>query len=114
MVVDNIGLNRGRIFPVSIFSIFFYILCLNVVGLVPIVLQQSHFIIYICFKFVFFIGIISFVLEHMELNFFRYSFGNFGCFSFFLLVPIELISHFKPVSLSIRLFANMSGHTVEK
>jgi F-type H+-transporting ATPase subunit a len=92
MVVDNIGLNRGVFFPL-VFSIFFYILCLNVVGLVPIVLLTSHFILYICFKFGYFLLVLSFVLEHMELNFFRYSFGTSAVLAFFLLVPIELISY---------------------
>ena len=52
----------------------------------------------------------------MELIFFVFSSRrNFYCFSFFI-SSIELISYiFKPISLSVRLFANMmAGHTLLK
>ena len=55
--------------------------------------------------------------KNMELIFFVFFFpGGTSIALAFLLVPIELISYiFKPISLSVRLFANMmAGHTLLK
>jgi ATP synthase subunit 6 len=118
MVVDNIGLNRGQYFFPLVFSIFFYILCLNVVGLVPYSFTlTSHFIVTFALSLSIFLGINIICIRTHGIEFFSLFLpsGTSAALAF-LLVPIELISYvFKPVSLSIRLFANMmGGHTLLK
>jgi ATP synthase subunit 6 len=118
MVVDNIGVNRGQYFFPLIFSIFFYIVCLNVVGLVPYSFTlTSHFIVTFALSLAIFLGINIICIRTHGVEFFSLFLpsGTSAALAF-LLVPIELISYvFKPVSLSIRLFANMmGGHTLLK
>jgi ATP synthase subunit 6 len=118
MVVDNIGSLRGQLFFPLVFSIFFYVLCLNVVGLVPYSFTlTSHFIVTFALSLSIFLGINIICIRTHGLEFFSLFLpsGTSAALAF-LLVPIELISYiFKPVSLSIRLFANMmGGHTLLK
>jgi ATP synthase subunit 6 len=118
MVVDNIGAVRGQHFFPLIFAIFFYILCLNVVGLVPYSFTlTSHFIVTFALSLSIFLGINIICIRIHGIEFFSLFLpsGTSAALAF-LLVPIELISYiFKPVSLSIRLFANMmGGHTLLK
>ena len=97
MISDNIASKKGQYFFPFVLSLFGYILMLNLIGLVPYSFTlTSHLIV--TFALALFIpGGTSFVLA-------------------LLLVPIEVISFvFKPISLSIRLFANMmAGHTLLK
>lgn len=118
MVVESIGLKRGQQFFPLIFSLFFYILCLNVVGLVPYSFTlTSHFIVTFALSLAIFIGINIICIRTHGIVFFSIFLpsGTSAALTF-LLVPLELISYiFKPVSLSIRLFANMmGGHTLLK
>lgn len=118
MVVDNIGATRGQYFFPFVFTIFFYVLCLNVVGLVPYSFTlTSHFVVTFALSLSIFIGINIICIRTHGLEFFSLFLpsGTSAALAF-LLVPIELISYiFKPVSLSIRLFANMmGGHTLLK
>lgn len=118
MVVENIGVERGQHFFPLIFSIFFYVLCLNVVGLVPYSFTlTSHFIVTFALSLAIFIGINIICIRTHGIEFFSLFLpsGTSAALAL-LLVPIELISYvFKPVSLSIRLFANMmGGHTLLK
>jgi ATP synthase subunit 6 len=112
MVVETIGINRGQKFFPLIFSLFFYVLCLNVVGLVPYSFTlTSHFIVTFSLSLAIFIGINIICIRTHGIVFFSIFLpsGTSAALAF-LLVPIELISYvFKPVSLSIRLFANMMG-----
>lgn len=118
MVVDNIGVIRGQYFFPLVFSIFFYILCLNIVGLVPYSFTlTSHFIVTFALSLSIFLGINIICIRTHGIEFFSLFLPSGTSASLaFLLVPIELISYiFKPVSLSIRLFANMmGGHTLLK
>jgi ATP synthase subunit 6 len=118
MVVDNIGFQRGQYFFPLVFAIFFYILCLNVIGLVPYSFTlTSHFIVTFAISLAIFLGINIICIRTHGIEFFSLFLpsGTSATLAF-LLVPIELISYtFKPVSLSIRLFANMmGGHTLLK
>lgn len=118
MVVDNIGIIKGQSFFPLVFSIFFYILCLNIVGLVPYSFTlTSHFIVTFALSLSIFLGINIICIKIHNIEFFSLFLpsGTSAALAF-LLVPIELISYiFKPVSLSIRLFANMmGGHTLLK
>jgi len=118
LVVDNLGKEKGQLYFPILFFIFFFVVCLNLIGLIPYSFTlTSHLIV--TFSLAFFIFV--------ALNIICINIHGLGIFSLFLpsgtsftlallLVPIELISYvFKPVSLSIRLFANMmAGHTLLK
>lgn len=117
MIRDNIGNAGIKYFP-FVFSVFFFVLFGNLVGLVPYMFTYtSHIIV------TFSLALIVFVFITL-IGFYLHGFKFFGLFApkgvpfvlKFLLVPIELISYFsKPISLSVRLFANMmAGHTMMK
>lgn len=117
MIRSNVGAEGRRYFP-FIFSLFMFILFGNMLGMIPYSFTYtSHLVVTLGMAMVVFIGttIIGFV-KH-----------GFHFFSFFLphgtpwyiaplLIPIEVLSYFtRPVSLSLRLFANMTaGHTMLK
>jgi len=117
MIRSNVGAEGRRYFP-FIFSLFMFILFGNMLGMIPYsFIYTSHLVVTLGMAMVVFIGttIIGFV-KH-----------GFHFFSFFLphgtpwyiaplLIPIEVLSYFtRPVSLSLRLFANMTaGHTMLK
>lgn len=118
LVVDNIrNPVAERFFPL-VFSIFFFILSLNVIGLVPYSFTlTSHLIVTLAIALSIFIGINIICIRQHKMKFFTLFLPSGTGVAFaFLLVPIEFISYFfKPVSLSIRLFANMmAGHTLLK
>jgi len=118
LVVDNIrNITAERYFPL-VFSVFFFILSLNVIGLVPYSFTiTSHLIVTLAIALSIFIGINIICVKKHGMKFFSLFLPpGTGVGFAFLLVPIEFISYiFKPVSLSIRLFANMmAGHTLLK
>jgi len=115
MCVDTIGEEGLRYFPL-VFTLFSFILLGNLVGLFPYFFAfTSHIAVTLTlalFVFVFSTGV----------GFYTHG---FRFFKFFvpegvpvwllpLLVPIEIISYLsRPVSLSVRLFANMTaGHVM--
>ena len=117
MIRDNIGSAGIKYFP-FVFSIFFIVLFGNLVGLIPYMFTYtSHIIVTFSLAMMVFafITIIGFCLHGVK---FLGMFAPKGVpfVLKFLLVPIELISYFsKPISLSVRLFANMmAGHTMMK
>lgn len=118
LVIDNIGIKKGSFFFPLVFSIFMFILGLNMIGLIPYSYTvTSHFIVTFAFSLMLFIGINIITILIHGLNFFSLFLpGGTSITLAFLLVPIELISYvFRPISLSIRLFANMmAGHTLLK
>jgi F-type H+-transporting ATPase subunit a len=117
MIRTNVGSDGRPYFP-FIFSLFMFILFGNMLGLLPYSFTfTSHLAVTFGMALVVFIG--TTVVAFMR--------HGFGFFSFFLphgtpwyvvplLVPIEILSYFtRPVSLSLRLFANMTaGHTLLK
>lgn len=118
LIVENLGKKQGSQFFPLVFSIFFFILCLNVIGLIPYSFTlTSHLILTFSFSFFIFLGInIIAVLLHKFQIFSLFLPKGTSILLAFLLVPIELISYIsKPISLSIRLFANMmAGHALLK
>lgn len=117
MLEENVGSAGIRYFP-FVFSIFFFILFGNLLGMVPFMFTfTSHIIVTFTLAMIvfLFVTILGFVLHGVKFLEFFVPKGV----PFFLkpiLVPIELFSYFsRPVSLSIRLFANMmAGHTILK
>ena len=117
MINDNIG-NKGQKFFPLIFTLFTFILFGNLLGLLPYSFTfKSHIIVtFVMAMFIFLFVTLIGIMMH--------GFKFFGLFvpkgvpmaMLPLMVPIEIISYLsRPVSLSIRLFANMmAGHTMLK
>lgn len=118
MVVDNISSKTAQKFFPLVFTLFFFIASLNLIGLVPYSFTvTSHFAVTLSLSLSVFIGInIISVLKH-KLSFFSLFLPSGTPLAMaFLLVPIEFFLYFfKPFSLAIRLFSNlMAGHTLLK
>lgn len=118
LVTDNIKhKNAEKFFPL-VFAVFSFVLSLNIIGLVPYSFTiTSHLIVTLTLALALFIGINIICIREHRIKFFNNFLPGGTQISFaFLLVPIESVSYtFKPVSLSIRLFANMmAGHTLLK
>lgn len=117
LIRDTIGNEGRRYFPL-IFTVFMFILFGNMLGMIPYSFTfTSQIIVTFAMAMVVFVGV-------TVLGFVKHG-AHF--FSFFvppgapiwmwpLLIPIEIISYLsRPVSLSVRLFANMlAGHTLLK
>lgn len=117
MVLDNTGKDGIKYFPL-IFSIFFFIVTGNLLGIIPFSFTfTSHPAITASLAILVFF-IITFV------GFARHGLGFFRLFCpkgvpfpvIPLLVPVEIIAYFfRPVTLAIRLCANMTaGHMILK
>jgi len=118
MVFDNIPKKEGQYFFPFIFSIFFFILCLNLIGLIPYASTlTAQFIVTFTIALVVFLGINIICARTHGISFFTLFLpaGSEGALAL-ILIPIEFISYFfKPISLSLRLFANMmAGHALLK
>ncbi len=117
MIRDNIGDEGRRFFPFVI-TLFLFILLGNMLGMIPYSFTwTSHVIATFALATVVFIGVtVLGILKH-GLHFLTF-FAPKGVPwpMLFLLVPIEVISYLsRPISLSVRLFANMmAGHTLLK
>ena len=117
MLRDNVGSEGRQYFP-FVFSLFMFILFANLMGMVPYTFTvTSHIIVTFALAMVVFVGvtIIGFVRHGAK---FLSLFVPSGVPAplLLILVPIEVISYFvRPISLSVRLFANMmAGHTMLK
>ena len=115
MATDQIGPEGKRFFP-FIFTLFFFVLMGNLLGLVPFSFTYTSHIAVTAGLAVLVIVLVTVValLEH-GWHFFSYFFpAGAPVFLAPLIVPIEIISYLsRPVSLSIRLFANMvAGHVM--
>jgi ATP synthase subunit 6 len=118
VIQDNIQSDEKKKFFPIIGAIFFLILNLNLFGIIPYTFTvTSELIITFALSLLIFIGIQIIAVRIHKLKFFSLFFpSGVSVLLSFLLVPIEFISFFfKPISLSIRLFANMmAGHTLLK
>lgn len=117
MVRDNVG-NEGRRYFPFIFSLFMFILFGNLIGLLPYSFTfTSHIIVTFAMAIFVFLGVTVIGIVRHRLNFFSYFLPKgVPIIMAPLLIPIEVMSYLsRPVSLSIRLFANMmAGHTMMK
>jgi F-type H+-transporting ATPase subunit a len=117
MVRENLGEEGMKFFP-WVFTIFMFILTLNLIGMIPGSFTVTSHII------------VTFALAAMVwitvtlIGFARHGFGFLRLFVpsgipiwlMPIIIPIELISYLiRPISHSVRLFANMmAGHTMLK
>ena len=117
MINDNIGHKGKKFFP-FIFTLFTFILFGNLLGMLP---YSFTFTSHIIVTFVLAMFIFLFITL---IGIFMHGFKFFGLFvpkgvpmlMLPLMIPIEIISYLsRPISLSVRLFANMmAGHTMLK
>ena len=115
MAVGSIGPEGKRFFP-FIFALFFFVLMGNILGLLPYSFTYTSHIAVTAGLAVMVIVIVTVVALRIHgLHFFSYFFPE-GAPKLLapLIIPIEVISYLsRPVSLSIRLFANMvAGHVM--
>jgi len=117
LLKDTVG-TQGRPYFPFIFTVFMFVLVGNLLGMIPYSFTfTSHIIVTFTMAMFVFVGVTIIAIAKHKLHF----------FSFFmppgvpmvmapLLVPIEIISYLsRPISLSVRLFANMlAGHTLLK
>jgi F-type H+-transporting ATPase subunit a len=117
MVRENLGQEGTKFFP-WVFTIFMFILTLNLLGMIPYSFTVTSHII------------VTFALAAMVwitvtvIGFARHGIGYLRLFVpegvpwwlMPIIIPIELISYLiRPISHSVRLFANMmAGHTMLK
>lgn len=117
MVRENVGQAGMKYFP-FVFTLFTFILVMNLLGMIPYSFTvTSHIIVTFALAALVFVVVTA-------IGFARHGLGYLKLFVpegvpmwlMPLIVPIELISYLiRPVSLSVRLFANMmAGHTMLK
>ena len=117
MVRENLGEEGMKFFP-WVFTIFAFILTLNLLGMVPGAFTvTSHIIVTFAFAAMVWIAVTLFGFARHGVGFLK-LFVPEGVPWWLLpiIIPIELISYLiRPVSHSVRLFANMmAGHTLLK
>ncbi len=117
MVKDNVG-SEGRPYFPFIFTIFMFILVGNFWGMMPYSFTfTSHIAVTFAMAFFVFIGVTVIAIAKHKLKFLTFFMPpGVPMVMAPLLVPIEIISYIsRPISLSVRLFANMlAGHTLLK
>lgn len=116
-VKDNVGMDGRKYFP-FIFSLFMFILTCNLLGMMPYSFTvTSHIAVTFALAVLVFIGVTL-------IAFFRHGTKFFGYFLPHgtpwwlapLMIVIEIFAYLaRPISLSVRLFANMmAGHVLLK
>ena len=115
LAVGQIGDEGKRYFP-FIFSLFMFILLGNLLGLLPFGFAfTSHIAVTFGLAALVFVVVTIVALAIHGLHFFSYFFPEGAPKALApLIIPIEIISYLsRPVSLSVRLFANMvAGHVM--
>ena len=118
VIQDNLQTEEKKKFFPFIIGLFFFFLSVNLSGIMPYTFTvTSELIITFSVSLFSFIGIQIISIRKNGLKFFSAFFpSGVSVLLSLLLVPIEFISFFfKPISLAIRLFANMmAGHTLLK
>ena len=117
MIRDNVGSEGRRYFP-FVFSLFMFILFGNLLGMIPYTFTfTSHIIVTFALAIVVFLGVTAIGFARHGARFLKLFVPSGVPVALLpLLVVIELLSYLiRPVSLSVRLFANMlAGHTMLK
>jgi F-type H+-transporting ATPase subunit a len=116
MIRSAAGTEGLKFFP-FVFTLFFFVLFSNLLGLAPLIhpfTVTSHIIVTFGLAIFVFLMVIIVGLTRNGLDFFTIFAPKVPPAMLILLVPIEIISFLsRPISLSVRLFANMlAGHTM--
>lgn len=117
MIRDNVGSEGKKYFP-FIFTLFMFLFFGNMLGMIPGSFTfTSHIAVTFALAIVIFLGITVIGIVRHGTKFLSLFFPHGAPLATApILIPIELISYLsRPVSLSVRLFANMMvGHTLLK
>ena len=117
LLKDTVGEQGRKYFP-FVFTIFMFVLIGNMVGMLPYSFAfTSHIIVTFALAAVVFIGVTILGFAKHGMQFFSFFvIPGLPWYMLPLLIPIEVISYLsRPISLSVRLFANMlAGHTLIK
>jgi F-type H+-transporting ATPase subunit a len=117
MCTDQIGPEGRRFFP-FVFTLFFFVLMGNLLGLLPYAFTYtSHIAVTFALALMVITVVTVVALRIHGLHFFAYFFPP-GAPKVLapLIIPVEVISYLsRPLSLAVRLFANMvAGHVMLK
>ena len=115
MCIDQIG-DEGKAFFPFVFTLFMFVLIGNLLGLLPFSFTYtSHIAVTLSLAMTVIVLVTVVALRIHGLHFFSYFFPA-GAPKLLapIIIPVEIISYLsRPVSLSIRLFANMvAGHVM--
>jgi len=114
MIHSATGEDGLKFFP-FVFTLFIFVLCCNFFGMVPgsFTVTSQIAVTFALASFVILMVIVTGFMKH-GIGFLKLFVPHAPWYLLILLVPIELISFFtRPISLSVRLFANMlAGHTM--
>ena len=117
LVKDTVG-SEGRAYFPFIFTVFMFVLFGNLLGMIPYSFTfTSHIVVTFSLAMLVFIGVTIIALVKHKMHFFTFFMPpGVPMLMAPLLIPIEIISYLsRPISLSVRLFANMlAGHTLLK
>jgi len=117
MLADNLGARGQQYFP-FVYVLFMFVLLSNLIGLIPYSFTlTSHLIVTFALALMVFIGVNKICWAEHGVHMASLCLPPGTSLGLaLLLVPIEFVSYmFKPISLGVRLFANMmAGHTLLK
>ena len=117
MLTDTVG-KEGRPYFPFIFSVFMFVLFGNMLGMLPYSFTYtSHLAVTFALAAFIFVAMTLIAIAKHGMKFFSFFLPHGVPIAMApLLIPIEIISYLsRPVSLSVRLFANMmAGHTLLK
>ena len=117
LIKETIGSDGRKYFPI-IFTLFMFILFANLLGMIPFSFTvTSQIVVTFAMAAVVFIGVTVLAFAKHGTHFFSFFVPpGSPVWMWPLLIPIEVISYLsRPISLSVRLFANMlAGHTLLK
>jgi F-type H+-transporting ATPase subunit a len=117
LVIGQVGAEGKRFFP-FVFTLFMFVLFGNLMGLLPFAFTfTSHIVVTFALAAIVFVLITVVALALHGKKFFGYFFPEGAPIWLApIIIPVEIVSYLsRPVSLSIRLFANMvAGHVMLK
>ena len=117
LIKETIGSDGRKYFPI-IFTLFMFILFANLLGMVPFSFTvTSQIVVTFALAAVVFVGVTALAIARHGVRFLTFFVPpGAPIWMWPLLIPIEIISYLsRPISLSVRLFANMlAGHTLLK
>ena len=117
MISNTAGLKAKPYFP-FVFSLFMFVLFCNMLGMLPYSFTvTSHIIVTFALAAIIFVGVTIIGFVNHGIGYLKLFIpSGVPLFLLPLIVIIEIISYLsRPVSLSVRLFANMmAGHTMLK
>ena len=116
MIRSAAGIEGLKFFP-FVFTLFMFVLFANLIGLFPLIhpfTVTSHIIVTFGLAIFVFLMVIVVGLARHGLRFFSIFAPKVPFVMLIVLIPIEIVSFLsRPISLSVRLFANMlAGHTM--